>query len=75
MIKFIICDDEREFLNKECKIVENFMMNYDIEYDKVCFSEYDDKFIETVKEDVGFKIYLLDIRTKYVTISNTVNSA
>ena len=65
MIKFIICDDEREFLNKECKIVENFMMNYDIEYDKVCFSEYDDKFIENVKEDVGFKIYLLDIRTKY----------
>lgn len=65
MIKFIICDDKQEFLHKELKIVHNFMMNYDIDYECHKFTEYDSEFIKMAKEDVGFKIYLLDIQTKY----------
>lgn len=65
MLKFIICDDKQEFLNKEVKIVENFMMNYDIEYECHVFKEYDSEFMKIAKEDVGFKVYLLDIQTKY----------
>ena len=64
MIKFIICDDKREFINKEAVIVNRFMMNCDIEYEIITFSEYNNKFVKLIEEDVGFKIYLLDIKTK-----------
>lgn len=64
MINFIICDDKKDILRKEKTIVENFMMNYDIEYKCHSFSEYDAKFIKAVEEEKGFKIYLLDIRTE-----------
>ena len=64
MIKFIICDDEREFITKETVIIEKFMMNFDTEYEIAKFTEYNDKFKRIAQEDAGFKIYLLDIRTK-----------
>lgn len=64
MIKFIICDDKKEFINKETIIIEKFMMNLDIEYEIVTFNEYNNKFVKVAKEDAGFKVYLLDIRTK-----------
>lgn len=64
MIKFIICDDKKAFLSKEEKIVENFMMNYDIDYKCRIFSEYDAEFMKEAREDEGFKVYLLDIKTE-----------
>lgn len=64
MIKFIICDDKKEFIEKEKIIVRKFMMKLDIEYDILTFSEYNDKFIKEIEKDAGFKVYLLDIRTK-----------
>lgn len=64
MINFIICDDKLEFLKREKKIVDNFMMNYDIEYKCHSFSEYNSKFMDIAKKDAGFKVYLLDIKTK-----------
>ncbi len=64
MVNFIVCDDNKEFLKREKKIIDSFMMKYDIEYTTYLFEEYNDKFDNISKEDMGFKIYLLDIQTK-----------
>lgn len=64
MINFIICDDNTNFLKKEKRIVDNFMMRYDLEYKTYLFNEYDTKFTELMTKDIGFKIFLLDIQTK-----------
>ena len=64
MIKFIICDDKREFAEKETVIIQKFMINLDIEYEIVSFSEYNSKFKKIAQTDSRFKVYLLDIRTK-----------
>ena len=64
MINFIVCDDNKEFLKNEKQIIDNFMMNYDVDYKVYLFNEYDKKFDEVLLDDIGFKIYLLDIQTK-----------
>lgn len=64
MINFIVCDDNKEFLKKEKQIIDRFMMKYDIDYKIHLFSEYDKEFDHVVINDIGFKIYLLDIQTK-----------
>ena len=64
MINYIICDDNKDFLKKQKAIIDNFMMNYDIDYKCFLFTEYDDEFNKTALLDSGFKIFLLDIQTK-----------
>lgn len=63
MINFIVCDDNKNVLNKVKKIIENTMMNNDIGYEIHLFSDYDAKFLELVKEKIPNKIYILDIET------------
>ncbi|MDD6879582.1 MAG: LytTR family transcriptional regulator DNA-binding domain-containing protein [bacterium] len=62
MINFIICDDNKEFLIREKKIIDNLMMKYDIEYECKMFTNYGNDFQNFMKEEKGFKIYLLDIQ-------------
>ncbi|MBP5684396.1 MAG: hypothetical protein J6X02_03980, partial [Bacilli bacterium] len=64
MINFIICDDNKEFLKFQKNIIDKFMMNYDVEYKCHMLIEYNDAFTKLVSDDIGFKIYLLDIQTK-----------
>lgn len=64
MINFIICDDNSDFLKREKRIVDSFMMRFDIEYKVHLFNEYNDNFNKLLTEDIGFKIFLLDIQTK-----------
>ena len=64
MVNFIVCDDNKEFLKKEKQIIDNFMMQVDIDYKIHLFNEYDKKFEDILNEDIGFKVYLLDIQTK-----------
>lgn len=63
MLNFIICDDERNFRNIINKEIENFMMNYDTDYKIYQFTNYDSKFEKLAQEDIGFKVYFLDIKT------------
>lgn len=65
MLNFIVCEDEPEFAKKMKRLIENYMMNYDTEYKYHDFVGYDKKFEKMVKDDIGFKIYFLDIKTKY----------
>lgn len=63
MIHFIICEDEIVFVKKYKEEIDKIMMNYDIEYKYHIYKGYTEKFKEIAQEDLGFKIYILDLRT------------
>ena len=63
MINFIICEDEPELLNIYQQQIDKFMMKYDIDYTCYTFDRYNNKWKRIIKSVVGFKIYLLDIKT------------
>ena len=64
MLNFIIYDDEKQFLQKNKKIIDCCMMNYDYDYKCYFFDEYNEKFEEVIKSNNDLKIYLLDIEGK-----------
>lgn len=64
MIKFILCEDEKHIRENTKNVIESFVIKSDIEYEIHEFDCYDEKFEDVVKEDDGFKIYFLDIKTK-----------
>lgn len=63
MINFIICEDEPELLQSYIEQIDKFMMNYDIEYECYTFPCYNEEWDEIHDKVMGFKIYLLDIKT------------
>ena len=65
MINFVIVEDETILLNKYKKEIDNFMMNYDIEYKVHRYNGYTNKWKEYAQIEDGFKIYLLDIKTEH----------
>lgn len=67
MIKFIICDDNKEALEIAGKSVTKAMMNYDIEYKVLKFTKYDEKLKEQIKDELNTKIYILDIELPVVS--------
>ena len=56
-------DDNENFLMREKKLVDNFMMNYDVDYKITDFSDYTEEFFQAMYDETCFKIYLLDIQT------------
>ncbi len=67
MIKFVICDDNKEALDIANKAVTKAMMNYEIEYKVLKFQKYDDKLKETIRDELSTKIYILDIELPVVS--------
>lgn len=63
MISFIICEDEKVLATRYKRVIDNFMMNYDIDYKCRLFEGYNKAWKEFVEKDKSFKIYLLDIKT------------
>ncbi len=64
MLNFIIYDDEKKFLDKNKKIIDKIMMNSDYDYKCFLFDDFNDQFKDVIKNDLGLKIYLLDIEGK-----------
>ena len=62
MINFIICDDNKDLLKKQKRIIDSLMMQYDIEYKCSMFKSYDEKFRKKILEDDNFKVYLLNVQ-------------
>ena len=54
MINFIICDDNENFLMREKKLVNNFMMNYDADYKITDFSDYTEEFFQAMYDETCF---------------------
>lgn len=67
MIKFIICEDNKEALEIANKAVTKAMMNYDIEYKVLKFTRYDEKLKEQIKDGLNTKIYILDVELPLVS--------
>ena len=64
MINFIVYDDEKKFLQRNKKTIDKAMMNCDYEYRCYLFDEYNDEFENIINDNIGLKIYLLDIEGK-----------
>ena len=64
MINFVICEDEPELLKEYKYQIDKFMMKYDMDYTCYTFDCYDKNWKTTIRNLVGFKIYLLDIKTE-----------
>jgi len=63
MLNFVVCDDNKAFSRLMKKTIDNFMLNYEIEYKIFHFDGYSENFEKFAKKDLGFKIYFLDIKT------------
>lgn len=63
MIEFIICDDNKKILNNVEKIINSYMMKNERKYNVIKFLDYDDKFLELLKNKERFRIYILDVET------------
>ncbi len=63
VINFVLCDDNKEILDKVSNIIDEEMMKNQIVYKKHMFKDYDSKFIKLVKSKLSCRIYILDIET------------
>ncbi len=64
MINFIIIEDDEHFLKKLGKVVHTYMKEKKLPYKVYKSQGYGKTFNMLSQKDVGFKVYILDIRTK-----------
>ena len=63
MINFIVCDDDKNILNKTKDIIDKSMLKNDIHYNKHLFNDYDNNFRKIANKKLANKIYIMDIAT------------
>ena len=63
MIKFLVCDDEKIFLDKINNVITKTMIDFKGEYTIESYQEYNKEFYKRITEK-GPKIYILDIELK-----------
>ena len=61
MIKFIICEDNLDTLERTSQTVTKSMMKYDIEYKVYKFPKYTNELSKLINETGDVKIYILDV--------------
>lgn len=61
MLRFVVCEDNRDFLGRLCTIVNKVMMPYNFEYKISKFTDYNKEFEEIIKRKYEQKVYILDI--------------
>ena len=61
MLRFIICEDNQDFLNRLCTIVNKVMMPYNFEYKISKFTQYNKEVEEIIERKYEQKVYVLDI--------------
>jgi len=61
MIKFIICEDKLDTLERTSQTVTKSMMKYDIEYKVYKFPKYTNELSKLINETGNVKIYILDV--------------
>jgi len=63
MINFIICDDDKNVVNKIKNIISKFMMKNEHSYKTHFFNDYNSDFMKIINSNMQCKIYILDIET------------
>ena len=61
MLRFIICEDNKDFLNRLSNAVNKVMMPYNFEYKINKFIQYNEEVEEIIFNNTERKIYILDI--------------
>ena len=61
MLRFIICEDNKQFNEKISVIINKIMMPYNFEYKISKFTEYNEELSKIIKNENEQKIYILDI--------------
>ena len=61
MLRFVVCDDNKDFLGRLCNIINKVMMPYNFEYKISKFAEYNKEVGEIIKRKHEQKVYVLDI--------------
>ena len=51
MLRFIVCEDNKDFLSRLCNIVNKVMMPYNFEYKISKFTEYNKEVEEIIKRN------------------------
>lgn len=67
MLRFIICDDEKEAQESVSLAIAKVMMPYDYDYRISKFTGYDEELQEVIKDDKDEKVYLLDVEMPKVS--------
>ena len=61
MLRFIVCEDNKDSLGRLCTIINKVMMPYNFEYKINKFAEYNKELGELIKKKYEQKVYILDI--------------
>ena len=61
MLRFIVCEDNKEFLGRLCNVVNKVMMPHNFEYKISKFTNYNKELQEIIKRKYEQKVYILDI--------------
>ena len=61
MLEFVICDDDKKFLEKVINVINKIMLKKNLEYTISKFYDFDKKFLDNLSSKEGPRIYILDI--------------
>ena len=67
MLRFIICEDNKDHLDRLCKIINKVMMPYNFEYKINKFAQYNKEVEEIINNKDDIKVYLLDIELPVIS--------
>lgn len=67
MLRFVICEDNKDFLDRMANIINKIMMPYNFDYKVNKFTKYNEKFGEIIRKEYEQKIYILDIELSDVS--------
>ena len=67
MIKFIVCEDNAEALDRAAQTVTKAMIDYEVEYKVHKFTKYNKELKELINDDRDTKIYILDIELSIIS--------
>lgn len=61
MLEFVICDDDKKFLEKVTNVINKIMLKKNFEYKISKFYDFDKKFLDNLSSKESPRIYILDI--------------
>ena len=67
MINFIVCEDNKIILQKNVDIINKTMFKNNKNYRIYQFTNNDKKLQELINDDIGLKIYILDIELENIS--------
>lgn len=67
MINFVVCEDNKIILQKNIDIINKTMFKNNENYRIYQFTNNDKKLQEIINDDIGYKIYILDIELESVS--------